>query len=64
MRLSHPKHPVWLIGMMLALGVVFALQAKVFDADEIRNFIEVMAVIAVRELLAGRFSKQSSDGGQ
>lgn len=52
--LLHPKHPIWLIGMMLALGIVFALQAKTFDADEVRNWFEVVGVVAVRELLGRR----------
>lgn len=52
--LLHPKHPIWLIAMMLALGIVFALQAKTFDADEIRNWFEVVGVVAIREFLGRR----------
>lgn len=64
MKLSHPKHPVWLIGMLLALGAVFAMQAKTFDADEIRNWVEVIGLVGLRELLASRGwrSSDASDG--
>lgn len=60
MKLPAKDHPLWLIGMMLALGGIYAAQAKSPDWDEIRNWLEVTAVIGVREfLMRGR----TTEGG-